>query len=201
MSTVAAAERAALADALRGVSPDAPTLCEGWDARDLAIHIVTRDSRPDAMIGKSLPLVGKASRRALEAISDLDYSALIERVAAGPQGFAPTRIGRVDDLVNASEFYVHTEDVLRAQPDFEPEAVREIPERTAKALWRSNAETMFRVNAHRRRDRITYLSPGYGAVTLGRPNDPLVTVKGDPGEVVLWAYGRREVAQVSVTTA
>ena len=36
-------ERAQLAQALLDVAPDAPTLCEGWQARHLAAHIVLRE--------------------------------------------------------------------------------------------------------------------------------------------------------------
>ncbi len=35
-------ERAALADLMAELGPDAPTLCEGWTTRDLAAHLVVR---------------------------------------------------------------------------------------------------------------------------------------------------------------
>ncbi len=47
----AARERASLSDLLDRVGPDAPTLCEGWNARDLTAHLVLRESRPDAVLG------------------------------------------------------------------------------------------------------------------------------------------------------
>ena len=31
--------------------PDGPTLCEGWQTRDLAAHLVLRERRPDAAAG------------------------------------------------------------------------------------------------------------------------------------------------------
>lgn len=201
MSSLAKEERATLASALRRVGPDAPTLCEGWDASDLAAHIVTRDARPDAMVGKSLPFVGGKAKKAIEQIEDLDFTELVQRIEAGPPSYSPARLSPVNDLVNATEFYVHTEDVLRAQPDFDPEHPRRVSEELSKKLWNVNAETMLRAAAYKRRERITYFSPGFGAITVGRSKDPLVTVQGRPEEIVLWAFGRHEKAQVIVTVA
>src|SRR5699024_11776445 len=48
-------ERRQLADLFRQVGPDAPTLCEGWTTRDLAVHLVLRENRPDAAGGMFVP--------------------------------------------------------------------------------------------------------------------------------------------------
>src|ERR1700679_1180823 len=56
-------ERLALAALLDQTGPDAPTLCAGWQTRDLAAHVVVRERRPDAgagMIGG--PLAGYTAR-------------------------------------------------------------------------------------------------------------------------------------------
>ncbi|HEX6919337.1 MAG TPA: maleylpyruvate isomerase family mycothiol-dependent enzyme, partial [Actinomycetes bacterium] len=59
MPSIARAERAALSDLLESLGPDAPTLCEGWDTRDLAAHLVVRERRMDAAPGIVLrPLAG-----------------------------------------------------------------------------------------------------------------------------------------------
>src|SRR5215210_3225922 len=44
-------ERAALADLLDELGPDAPTCCAGWTTAHMAAHLVVRDRRPDAMPG------------------------------------------------------------------------------------------------------------------------------------------------------
>jgi hypothetical protein len=41
-------ERLALAALLDQTGPDAPTLCAGWQTRDLAAHVMLRERRPDA---------------------------------------------------------------------------------------------------------------------------------------------------------
>jgi uncharacterized protein (TIGR03083 family) len=44
--TYAQDERAALAALLHETGPDGPTLCEGWQTRDLAAHLALRARRP-----------------------------------------------------------------------------------------------------------------------------------------------------------
>src|SRR4029453_11831870 len=55
-------ERRELADLLLAVGPDAPPLCAGWTARDLAAHLVIRERRPDATVaGLIPPLAGRVA--------------------------------------------------------------------------------------------------------------------------------------------
>lgn len=51
MTNPARSERHALCDLFMEVGPDAPTLCGEWTTRDLAAHLVVRESRPDAAAG------------------------------------------------------------------------------------------------------------------------------------------------------
>lgn len=199
MDHPAAQERRALAQALRSVPADAPTLCEGWAARDLAVHIVVRDSRPDLLVGQGLPVLGGRARTAVEELKRADYQALVDRVAAGPPRWSPSRLGPVDTAANTVEFYVHAEDVLRAQQDFDAGVRREISQQVRAQLWRQGAQGLFLLGARSLRQRVTFVSPGYGAVTRGRPNDPLRLVQGPPEELVLWAFGRRAAAAVEIT--
>ena len=53
--SVAQRERAALVETMRSVGPEAPTLCEGWNTRDLAAHLVIREYRLDAAPGILIP--------------------------------------------------------------------------------------------------------------------------------------------------
>ena len=55
--SVASDERAALCDLLDELGPDQPTLCEGWQTRDLAAHLVVREHRLDAAPGILLPAI------------------------------------------------------------------------------------------------------------------------------------------------
>jgi hypothetical protein len=42
MTSLAKRERYAIAQTLRNLGPDAPTLCEGWTSFDLLVHLISR---------------------------------------------------------------------------------------------------------------------------------------------------------------
>ena len=113
-------ERQELADLLTAVGPDAPTLDEGWTTSDLAAHLVIRDRRPDAAVG----LVVRAPRGARREGAPAGARAAVARPrGAGSLRAAPLVTGRleaVDRVTNTVEFYVHHEDVRRAQDGWEP---------------------------------------------------------------------------------
>ena len=56
-------ERAQLAQALLDVTPDAPTLCEGWQARHLAAHVVLRERSATVSAGTTTWSVTAPSTR------------------------------------------------------------------------------------------------------------------------------------------
>lgn len=198
MTSTAVQQRQDLATALRSVSADAPTLCEGWAAEDLALHIVIRDSRPDLLVGPSLPLVGEHADKALQNLRNTGYESLVNRAASGPPWFFPQNFPPLNDLMNTAEFYIHTEDVLRAQPDFDPAHPRAISEKLRRRLWRQGT-LMFPMAARSAKQRITFESPGYGSTTSGPSSAPKRKITGPPEELLLWAFGREEKAQVTIT--
>lgn len=200
MTSTAFEQRRALATALRSVSADAPTLCEGWAAEDLALHIVIRDSRPDLMIGPGLPVVGDRASKALQNLRSTGYESLVERAQAGPPSYFPQNFPPLNDLMNTAEFYIHTEDVLRAQPDFDPKHPRSISEKLRRRLWKQGA-MIFPMAARSAKQHITFVSPGYGSTTAGPSSAPERTITGAPEELLLWAFGRKEKAQVSIDEA
>ncbi|MCH8570235.1 TIGR03085 family metal-binding protein [Nesterenkonia sp. AY15] len=199
MTSTASEQRQALVTALRSVPADAPTLCEGWAAEDLALHIVIRDSRPDLIIGPALPLVGDAARRTLDKLRATGYESLVNRAEAGPPLYFPQSLPPLNDLMNTAEFYIHTEDVLRAQSDFDPKSPRRISEKLRRRLWKQGATAMFAMAARKAKRRITFISPGYGATTSGPSSAPVQEIQGAPEELLLWAFGREEKAQVSIS--
>ncbi|MDO5633856.1 MAG: maleylpyruvate isomerase family mycothiol-dependent enzyme, partial [Micrococcus sp.] len=139
----AAASRAALVEALVAAGPGAPTLCEGWQTEHLAAHIVLRERSPLAA-GLLLPPAADAlERKTLELgnahATEASYARLVEQVEQGPLGDAPARRGlrsrvraaaarlrrtapatTVAAHIQLLEFFVHTEDVRRAQETWAP---------------------------------------------------------------------------------
>lgn len=225
-ASTAATERQALVRALRERGPTADTLCEGWNAHDLAVHVVARDSHPHVIFGRELPVVGSRAQEQYRSLEELSFAELVDRIEAGVPSWHPARSRAVDDAMNTLEFFVHTEDVLRAEEstaspgadeertgaggedsraDHGPESSSALqPHRRRpsqglqRRLWKQASRTLLMAAARKQRRRITYISPGYGSVTHGGSNDPMLSLEGTPGELVLWAFGRQSVADVVV---
>ena len=188
--TVARRERAALVESMRAAGPAAPTLCEGWTTRDLAAHILVRERRLDAAPGILVPqLAGYTERVQRKVSEDTDWSDLVDQITAGPPLYSPFKL--LDPLVNVGEMFIHTEDVRRAQPDWEP---RNLDASTVGFLTRL-VPGMARMAMKGQPARVTLTTPeGKALATVG--SGPEVTVTGDPGELLLFAAGR-EPARVT----
>jgi uncharacterized protein (TIGR03085 family) len=193
-------ERLALAALLDQAGPDAPTLCTGWQTRDLAAHVVLRERRPDAgagMIGG--PLAGYTARVQRQYLDKYSYPALIELFKAGPPRLSPFAIGGFDEMVNTVEYFVHHEDVRRAAPGW---TERELPAGLADALWkRLKGSRLFLRSAptgivFARADATGLASTA--TPVIAKNATPSVTVTGSPAELTLWSMGRVTVARVTL---
>jgi uncharacterized protein (TIGR03085 family) len=109
-----AIERKQLADLFDELGPDAPTLLDPWMTRDLAAHLVLREHDYLAAPGLVLPGAwGRFAERRRTALARKDFPWLVATIRSGPpRGFF--RIGWVRRLPNLNEFFVHHEDVRRA---------------------------------------------------------------------------------------
>jgi len=93
VTNLAASERASLSDLLDRVGPAMPTLCEGWQTRDLVAHLVLRESRPDAALGAVIsPLAGWTARLQKKLVRK-DYTDLVNRLRSGPPRWSPYHPG------------------------------------------------------------------------------------------------------------
>ncbi|KOT48937.1 TIGR03085 family metal-binding protein [Streptomyces rimosus] len=193
MSTHANRERLLLADLLEGAGPDAPTLCEGWTARDLAAHVVVRERRADAAGGLLIkPLAGRLERVQREFAAK-PYDELVRLIRTGPPRMSPFALKQIDEASNTVEFYVHAEDVRRAQPDWTP---RELDPVFSDALW-SRLEKMARVLGRKSPVGLVLRRPN-GQTAVAHRGTPVVTATGGPGELVLFVYGRQSAADVEL---
>ncbi|ABM11469.1 MULTISPECIES: TIGR03085 family metal-binding protein [Mycolicibacterium] len=192
--TVAQRERAALVATFRDVPPDAPTLCEGWDVRDLTAHLVVRERRLDAAPGIMIPaLAGYTERVQRQVAESTDWDVLLNQVAEGPPLYSPFKV--LDPIANVAEMFIHHEDVRRAKAGWEP---RPLDEQTVSALRRPVA-MMARMTLRKAPARVVFRTPqGDTVATVGRGEE--VTVTGDPGELLMFAAGRDE-ARVSIDGA
>lgn len=191
----ASIERASLCDTLLDVGPDAPTLCGGWTSGDLLAHLLVREGRPDAAAGAVVPaLAGRAEKAMARLRAKHDHATLVERLRQGPPVWHPTRVPIVDEKANLVEMFVHHEDVLRAglgapRRSLSAELVSALGDRLngmAPLLFRrASGVTLELVTAKRR----TRVHSGAG---------PVVEIHGRPGEILLFGFGRRDVAEIEL---
>jgi uncharacterized protein (TIGR03085 family) len=191
---VARAERLALCDTFVELGPDAPTLCDPWRTRDLAAHLVIRERRPDAALGIWLPVLAGRTERVQTRIAQGDWERLVDTIRTGPPRWSPARLDRVDAIFNTVELVVHHEDALRGDGAVGPR--REVPERTARAVvasLRKSASLMLR----RSPVGVRLVAPGREPIAAG-PETRVVTVRGEPVELLLLCYGRMRVAALDL---
>ncbi|GAB3178156.1 TIGR03085 family metal-binding protein [Streptomyces incanus] len=193
MSTHAKRERLLLADLLETAGPEAPTLCEGWRTRDLAAHVVVRERRPDAAGGIVVKQLAQRLERVMAEFTAKPYEELIQLIRTGPPRFSPFNLKQIDELSNIVEFYVHAEDVRRAQPDWTP---RELDPVFQDTLW-SRLEHTARMVGRGAATGLVLRRPD-GQTAVAHRGTPVVTVTGEASELVLFVYGRREVAKVEL---
>jgi uncharacterized protein (TIGR03085 family) len=208
--TYAQEERAALAALLAETGPDAPTLCEGWQTRDLVAHLVVRERRPDAAVGvMGGPLGGYTARIQRQFLDRYSYPELIALFKSGPPALSPFAIPGADEAANTVEYFVHHEDVRRAAEGW---TERPVDAGLSEALWkRLKGARLFLRSAPTgvvlARDRADGHPPG-GQPPGGRPaaSDlivakhalPSVTVTGSPAELTMWSMGRLSAAHVTL---
>ncbi|MEU1161032.1 TIGR03085 family metal-binding protein [Streptomyces sp. NPDC005921] len=193
MSTFAKRERLLLADLLETAGPEEPTLCEGWLTRDLAAHVVVRERRPDAAGGTLIKQLAPRLEKVMAEFAAKPYEELIQLIRTGPPRFSPFQLKQVDEAANTVEFYVHTEDVRRAQPDW---SARELDPVFQDALW-ARLERTARLLGRGVPTGLVLRRPD-GQTAVAHRGAPVVTVTGEPSELLMFAFGRQNAAKVEV---
>ncbi|MFI5492088.1 TIGR03085 family metal-binding protein [Actinoplanes sp. NPDC051859] len=193
MSDYARTERAQLADLLLQLGPDAPTMCEGWTTRDLAAHLVVRERRPDAMVGALVPPLAGHTEHVRQSAAARQYADVLHDVR-NPPWWSPLSNPLTDELANTVEFFIHHEDVRRAQPDWAP---RELVPGHQAAIWKA-AKLTGRLTLRGFGKPVRVRAPGYGEFQVAN-GEPAAVLTGDPGELALFLSGRQQVARVDVT--
>ncbi len=196
MTRLARTEREALCDLALQLGPDASTLSGEWTVKDLVVHLLVREGSP-AAVGIVVPQLARVTAAASARLSRAQLPALVARLRKGPPPWSPLRVGALDRAFNTLEYFVHHEDIRRAQPGWEP---RDLDGRVQDALW----------GAIRVGGRLPARSAPVG-VTLERTDTAdravlkdapaTVVVRGLPAELVLFVYGRQAQARVELDGA
>jgi uncharacterized protein (TIGR03085 family) len=185
--SLAQQERETLCDLFVAMGSDAPTLCAGWSTADLAAHIVVRERRPDSGPGLVWQPLANYTDRVRRAARDRNpWNELVETVRRGP----PFLLRPFDGPMNTVEFFIHAEDVRRAQDGWEP---RQISTELADALWvRVSPSGM----AKRVPATVVITSPGRTDKEAGTGSR--LSLAGDPGELTIFGAGRQAASRVEI---
>jgi uncharacterized protein (TIGR03085 family) len=116
-----------------------------------------------------------------------DFVVLVEKVRE-PR-FTPYALPPVDRLANTLEYFVHHEDLRRAQPGWEP---RELDADDQSRLW-SQVRLAGRGLARRAGVPLQIRRGDTGETAVLRSGEEPVVVTGLPSEIVLLLFGRDQV--------
>lgn len=186
---LAKSERAALCDLLDEVGPDAPTLCEGWTTLDLAAHLVVRERRPDSGPGLVVSAFSGWTERVRAGAKRRGFPQLVDQIRQGPPLYSPMAL--LDEPLDGMEYFIHHEDVRRAQPEWKP---RDLPAETQQVLWKRTVGSA-RLAMRKAPVGVVLQQPDGTSVVVKR-SQPSVTVVGPPAEVAMFASGRKSAARV-----
>jgi uncharacterized protein (TIGR03085 family) len=187
-----ARERAELCDLFLELGAEAPTLCEGWDTLDLAVHLHIREND---LLHAGLVVFGgqrfaALAARVTDAAKARGLEALVAELRTGP----PTLPGLRTPL-NLIEWFVHHEDVRRANG----RGARPVEPQLDAALWaqlKRVARPLLFLKA--RGLPLELVAPGHGSVPA-RGSGGQARLAGTPSELVLYLYGRKANAEVELT--
>ena len=190
-------ERAELCDLFVRLGPSAPTLCEGWTTFDLACHLAIRErdprSAPGILFGGPF---ASYTNKLMERESRRGFPAVVARVRTLPRG--PLRLAPLRAAMSLVEYTVHHEDVRRANG----EGPRRDRPDLQEAIWGmlGRLGPLMARRAHTGR-RLELVASGTTSGARGLGKGPVVTLTGDPVELLLYLYGRRGAAIVQMAGA
>lgn len=202
MSLLSARERSAVCSTLERVGPDAPTLCGDWSTSELAAHLVMREGHP-AAAGIALDFLADWTRRTQQSLAATDFGTLVQRVRNGPPWWSPLGWPRLESAANALELFIHHEDILRAQAEWQPRALTSGDRDELWGLLRRRARLLLRhspVDVELQNVDIKKRNAqGRMLVPARHSSDEPVTLTGTAAELALYLHGRQSQAEVTVS--
>ncbi len=193
MTTIAAHERMLLCALAQQLGPDEPTLCGDWTVRDLVAHLLVREGSP-AAVGITVPPLAGVTEAAMRHEARKDFHSMVTKLRHGPPIWSPMRLPKLGAVLNTMEFFVHHEDVRRAQPDWEP---RLLPPHVEEAVWRG-AKMAGKGFTRSAPVAVSIQRSDTGEQTRLSGGDGEVVVRGLPAELAMFVYGRQDHARVDL---
>lgn len=158
----------------------------------MAAHLYVRERRADAGPGVVLggPFASHTDRVMASVLRVHPYDDVVSRVAAGP----PLLLRPVDEQMNLFEFFVHHEDVRRANG----EGRRGLPAAFDDVMW-ERLRRMLRLSLRRMRGTQVEVVSDHGGRAVVGGTGPTVRITGPVGELVLYSFNRKDIAEVELT--
>ena len=153
-----------------------------------------RESRPDAAGGILLKPLATYGEKVRKGVAQRDWKSLVEAIRNGPPRLSPMRLTFLDRLTNTVEFFVHLEDVRRAQPNWQPRTLLDDLEKQLQTSITQGARLMARKSPCGLKLQITH-----GPLVLAKKGEPSVTVTGEVGELIMFVYGRQDHSSVELS--
>ncbi len=188
---VSLVERALLCDLFDELGPAAPTLSGKWDTHHLAAHLVARERDPLSSLKAAIPKYGDAAVETL--VVESAFPELVERVRSGPPTLSIFGSRSTDKNFNTLEFFIHHEDVRRAQPSW---SRRVLPVWAENQVW-SRIRIFAKAIMRHSRVPVSLARADTDDVSVASKGDEPAVVRGLPTELALFVYGRPDVADVS----
>ncbi len=189
-ATFARQERQALCETARGVGPHAPTLCDGWDTKDLVCHLLVRESSLVGAPGIAISPLARLTEREMARLKRQPFERLVERLRKHRVMFYA--LPPVDAMFNTLEFFVHHEDIRRAQRGWRR---RNLPRDAVDALWQGL-----------KAQGTALVSPAGVPVVVRRtdtdetstlmPGTEPVELSGPVTEILFYLFGRNQVREL-----
>lgn len=184
-------EREQLCDLLKTLGPDAATVLHPWTTRDLAAHLFLRENDP--LAGPGLVVPGPWARfaeRHRQEAAKRDYFDLVATIRSGPRGLF--RLGWLRRVPNLNELFVHHEDVRRANGGRR----RDLEPTMNEALWSNVRGGAWYLTRRLRGAGLDIRNALTGQTVRARRGATTVRITGEPGELLLYLFGRQAVAEV-----
>ena len=193
MTRLAQTERAALCDTALQVGQDQPTLCGEWDVKDLVVHLLVREGSP-AAAGIVVKPLAKVLDLEMRRVGRRPFIELVEKLRHGPPVWSPYAVPKLDATLNTLEYFVHHEDIRRAQQDW---TARTLDTDAEKLLW-SMVRSAGKALTRSAPVGVSIENSVTGSRAVLKNGSPSVTVRGVPSEVVLFVFGRKAQCDVEL---
>ena len=129
------------------------------------------------------------TRSVQDSVAARPWPDLVAAVRTGPPLYSPFRIPGLDGMANLFEYAIHHEDVRRAGPGWTP---RTLPPGEQDLIW-GRLSKGARIFARKCPVGLVLKRPDTGATIVAKKGTPTITLTGEPLEILLRLYGRREV--------